>query len=124
MNKINTIENSRNIEYYETIDKVFWVVANDIKDLFKQYESVPCLFVEVIDDKMKILRFDYGIEFDDYKYTAWRKVIGKIYNIRVEVLLIKNKKLYDLKGNEILFESLERSDVYVDRKYLGIIDIK
>jgi hypothetical protein len=119
------IESTRDLEYYRNIDKVFWVIANDIKDLFEQYQKIPCIFVEKSENnKMKILKFDYDIEFDEYRYTCWRKVIGTVYKIYIDVLLIKDDKLYNLTGDEILFSSLERSDHLVDKKYLGIMDIK
>jgi len=35
-----TPEEKRDLSYYNTIDKVFWVVANDIGDLFKQLIGV------------------------------------------------------------------------------------
>jgi len=53
-----------------------------------------------------------------------RKVIGKVYNIRVEVLLIYDDTLYTLDGREILFDSLKRSKIWIDKQYLGKCDIK
>jgi hypothetical protein len=119
-----SVEITRDLSYYRNIDKVFWVVASDILDLFKRYENVPCLFVEKNNNSLKILKFDYSIELDSFKYTAWRKVLGKVYNIRVDVLLIGSSGLYDLEGVPILFESLGRSEILVDKKYLGIMDLK
>ena len=122
----NTPETDRDLSYYENINKVFWVVASD-NDHFKQYEKVPCIFVETIikngKKDRKILQFDNEIEFDEYHYTAWRKVIGKKYGIYVDVLLIKDGKLYTLDCVEIDFDTLGRSDVMVDKKFLGIMAI-
>lgn len=114
----------RDITYYQNIDKVYWECGYDIKDLFKHFERVPCLFVEKTEDGAKILDIDHDIEFDEYRYTAWRKVIGVTYGIRTGVYLIKDSKLYTLEGEEVDFNELGRSDVIVDKKYLGIMDIK
>jgi hypothetical protein len=132
LNKMNKTSDpfTRNLQYYEKIDKVFWVPYEDIilenKNVVKGNTSCPCIFVHV-DEKtkqMKILQFDMSIEFDEYRYTAWRKVIGITYGIRVDVLLINDSKLFTLEGKEIDFGSLGRSDVWVDKKYLGKCDIK
>lgn len=120
----HTYNQKRDIKYYQNIDKVYWECGYDIKDLFKHFERVPCLFVESTPEGCKILDIDHQIEFDDYRYTAWRKVLGNSYDIRVEVYLIKNEKLYTLKGEEIDFNKLGRSDIVVDKKFLGIMDIK
>ena len=120
----NKIIKKRDIKYYQNIDKVYWECGCNIKDLFKHFERVPCLFVESTPEGCKILDIDHKIEFDNYRYTAWRKVLGKSYNIRVEVYLIKNEKLYTLKGEEVDFNKLGRSDILVDKKFLGIMDIK
>ena len=118
-----TEEHKRDLQYYKNINKVFWVIAED-NEHFSQYEKVPCIFVERCkDDTLKILKFDYSIEFDNYHYTAWRKVIGEIYGIYVDVLLIKESKLYTLDCKEIMFETLQRSDCVVDKKYLGIMKV-
>lgn len=118
----------RNLEYYKHIDKVFWVPVDDIKlsngNIIKQNERIPCIFVEKKNDKYFILQFDLSIEFDEWRYTAWRKVIGQIYNIRVEVLLINGNGLFELNGSEIKFEELGHSNVLVDKKYLAKCDLK
>ena len=118
---------NRDLKYYQNIDKVYWVVANDIKNLFKQYQKIPCLFVELSDNddnNVKILDIDHAIEFDEYRYTAWRKVIGIKYGIRTDVYLIKDNQLYTLDGDTVDFDELSRSDIVIDKKYLGIMDIK
>lgn len=126
-NTKNTPETDRDLSYYENVSKVFWVVASDNKN-FKQYENVPCIFVEISTTKngnkdRKILQFDNEIEFDEYHYTAWRKVIGEKYDIYVDVLLIKDGKLYTLDCMEVDFDTLGRSDVIIDKKFLGIMAI-
>lgn len=120
-NAQNTPETYRDLSYYENINKVFWVVASD-NEHFKQYEKVPCIFVETSITKnrkmdRKILQFDNEIEFDEYHYTAWRKVIGKKYGIYVDVLLIKDEKLYTLDCIEVDFDTLGRSNVIVDKNF-------
>lgn len=113
-----TPEELRNLAYYRDINKVFWVIAHDMGP-FKQYEKIPCIFVESCPGVMKILKFDYEIEFDEFQYTAWRRLIGQIYGIRVDVLLIHNGTLYKLDGTTVDFANLRRSSVLVDKKYLA-----
>lgn len=110
--------NNRDLQYYETINKVHWFILNDTPP-FKQNEKIPCIYVEKSNDKMKILDFDHDIEYDEFTYTAWRKFLGETYNIRVDVLLIKNNILYTLNGETVDFNTLERSDIVVDKKYLA-----
>jgi hypothetical protein len=114
----------RDLNYYQNIDKVYWECGCNIKDLFKHFERVPCLFVEKSKEGPKVLDIDHDIEFDEYRYTAWRKVIGISYGIRTGVYLIKDLKLYTLEGEEYDFDKLGRSDIMIDKKYLGIMDIK
>lgn len=110
----------RDLDYYASQDKIFWVVNKDINDEIRANDIVPCIFVERRNDKtMGILQLDWDIKLDDYKYTAWRRLIGDIYAIYVDVLLIKNKKLYRLSGEMVDFDQLDRSDVTVDKKYLA-----
>jgi protein associated with RNAse G/E len=82
----------RNLDYYENIDKVYWVPVKDIcppdGDIIKANTPTPFIYVESTPDQFKILQFDMDIEFDKWRYTAWSKVLGKSYDIRVEVLLI------------------------------------
>jgi hypothetical protein len=114
----------RDINYYITQGKMFWVVNREIKARNREFLAnsiVPCIFVEIKDGKYLILQLDMSIKFDDYKYTGWRKLIGEAYGIRVDVLLIDvaNLKLYDLDGNECEFAKLGRSPVVVDKTYLA-----
>lgn len=110
--------NKRDLHHYENIGKVFWYILNDMPP-FKQNERIPCIYVEKQGSEMKILDFDFDIESDEFTYTAWRKFLGKTYNIRVDVLLIKNGMLYTLSGNIIDFKTLGRSQILVDKKYLA-----
>jgi len=124
-----TPETKRDLHYYQTIDKVYWVPINDITNqdgqiLIKRDSKVPCIFVEKTPDQDKILKFDYEIEHDEYRYTAWRKVIGITYNIHVGIYLIHDDCLLTLAGDVVNFNSLGRSDVLIDKQYLGMIDIK
>jgi hypothetical protein len=75
---------------------------------------------------MHIIHFDMTIEFDKWRYTGWRKVLGISHDIRVDVLgishdirvdvlLIYDNKLYTLDGAEIEFNSLGRSDIWIDK---------
>ncbi len=118
----------RDLEYYKNIDKVFWVVINDISlsngEVLKANIPIPCIYTEVSGGKLHILQFDSSIEFDGWRYTAWRKVLGTAYNIRVEVLLIHGDRLYKITGEEVFFDSLGRSDILVSKEYLGKYDLK
>ena len=118
----------RDLDYYETIDKVYWVPVSDILlndgGIIRWNKPIPCLFVEVRDDNLYILQFDISIEFDIWRYTAWRKVIGVSHEIRVDVLLIQDNKLYTLEGQNVDFNSLGRSTVLIDKEFLGKCGIK
>lgn len=120
----------RDLTYYETIDKVFWVPVADISlasgQTIQGNTPTPCIFVEKDPEtkKMSILQFDMSIETDQWRYTAWRKVLGTMHGIRVDVLLIHSHRLFDLNGTEVEFDSLGRSNVWVDKNLLGKIDIK
>ncbi len=118
----------RDLNYYETIDKVFWVPVNDVilpdGEVIKADNPTPCIYAEEKDGKYNILQFDMSIEFDKWRYTAWRKVLGISYGIRVEVFLIYKNKLYTLEGKEIDFNSFGRSDIWIDKKFLGRCDVK
>lgn len=123
-----TPEENRDLKYYATIDKVYWVV-NVNSGPFKANDIVPCIFVEKDQNgKYLILKFDYKLEFDRFRYTAWRKFIGKTYNAYIDVLLIDvkddNYQLYNLKGNIIDFNSLGRSRILVDADLLAKFDYK
>jgi hypothetical protein len=127
-NKTYTPDESRDLYYYKNINKVYWVVNKDIYDcnnniIFKNNDIVPCIYVENDNNILKILKFDYIIEHDKYKYTAWRKFIGTTYNIYVDVLLISNdNKLYNLKGDKVDFNDLKRSDILINKEYLAKFD--
>lgn len=118
----------RDLAYYQNIDKVLWECGFDITcedgTQFARYQRVPCLFVEKAGDDHRIIDFDHDIEMDNYRYTAWRKVIGVEYNIRVEVYLIHNMQLYTLDGKLVDFDNLGQSNILVDSKFLGVMDIK
>lgn len=112
------------IKHNHYIDKLYWVIAHDVKNLFKRYEKIPCIFVEKTENNFALLRFDKNIDSDSYRYTGWRKVIGIAYGIRVEVLLLKNGNLYDLNGSIVDISSIKRSKHVISKKYLGILDIR
>lgn len=123
----------KDLTYYATQDKVYWVVANDVFDikgniLFKQYEKIPCIFVQNLNNRYYILQFQENIKQDSFRYTAWRKLLGKIYNARVDVLLIKifskHIKLYTLAGKIVNFEDLGKSNIQISDKYLAKFSIK
>lgn len=109
----------KDLNYYKSQNKVFWVPDKNIGKEFKAFDVVPCIFVEQKDEKYHILQFQESIKLDPFKYTAWRKLIGQTYNIRVDVLLIGNDSLMKLDGSTVNFEELERSQVVVDQKYLA-----
>jgi len=115
---------TKTLEYYTNTKKMFWVLADDKKFgdiLMPRYSSIPCIFIEVTKGgEQKILQLDTNLKYDRHSYTAWRKVIGTIYNIRVDVLLIVENKLYALEGDEIDFKTLARSSFIIDKKYLAI----
>lgn len=114
----------RDLEYYRTQNKVFWVVNRDINDQIRANQIVPAIFVEISDSEINILQFDLRIKMDNYKYTAWRSLLGQMYGIRVDVLLIAGDYLYDLNGNQVAFSSLGRSDVQVDSRHLAKFGLK
>lgn len=113
----------RDLNYYKNQNKVFWVVADDLPlGNFKRYDVIPCLFVEKFDDgSLGIIQLDPTIVEDHYQYTAWRKLIGQEHGFRAEVLLIDTvySKLYTLKGEEVIFDSLSRSSRFIDKSYLA-----
>ena len=112
--------NNKTLEYYQNANKIFWVINKDINQYIKANDIVPCLIVEkTSDNKNLIIQLSESIKFDDYQYTVWRKFIGKVYNIRVDVLIIYDNKLYTLDNQIIEFNSLGRSNVIVDKKYLA-----
>jgi hypothetical protein len=119
---------NKDLNYYKTCDKVVWVPVHDIKcsngNIIKADTPTPCIYVEDKDNKYYILQLDLSIKDDQFRYTAWRKVIGITYNIRVEVLLINNNQLFKLDGSEVLFNDLGRSTVNVNKEYLGKCDVK
>lgn len=120
INAIDPFE--RNLEYYANIDKVYWVPVDEIvtdNGIIPRDTPIPCIFVEEKDDKMYILQFDMSIENDMWVYTAWRKVIGIVHDVRVNVLLIHDMNLYMLDGTKINFDDLGRSNVWIDKDYLG-----
>jgi hypothetical protein len=108
----------RTLDHYENINKVFWYILNDMPP-FKQNEKIPCIYVENDNGKLKILDFDNTIENDGFTYTAWRRFLGETYKTRIDVLLIKNSTLYTLDGKIVDFNTLGRSDIWVDQKYLA-----
>lgn len=114
----------KTLEYYKNTNKVFWIVNKDIDKYFFANDIVPCIFIEIRNNKMLILQFDENIKFNEYKYTVWRKFIGNKYNIYVDVLLIFQDKLINLKGEEIKFEDLERSNVIINKEYLAKFDVQ
>lgn len=127
MERVNPYD--RDLKYYNNIDKVYWVPYSDIileiKDVIKGNTKVPCIFVEKKKDgNMDILQFDMSIELDEWRYTAWRKVLDVKNNIRVGVLLIWDDKLFTIEGKAIDFNSLGRSNIWIDKNLLGKIDIK
>jgi len=111
---------NKNLNYYATQNKVFWVIGDDINDNLKAKQVVPCIFAEKTkEDGYAILQFDESIKFDDYKYTGWRKLIGQEYNVWIEVFLIVNDMLYNLKGDLIDFNIFGRSNVIVGKEFLA-----
>lgn len=110
---------NKSLDYYRQQNKVFWVINADINNKLKSNQVCPCLFVEKIQDQYKILQFDYSIKFDQYQYTTWRKLIGEIYGIHVDVLLISDDELVTLNGKTVNFNQLGRSEIVIDKKYLA-----
>ena len=115
----------KDLEYYVKENKVFWVVNQDIKSeedgviLFNGNDIVPCIFVENYNDSILMIQLDTSIKFDEFKYTAWRKFIGKMYNLHIDVLLIKDNSLYDLKGKLYNFDEIGRSNTIISKEYLA-----
>lgn len=116
--------NQKDLEYYSKQNKVFWVVNKDINEFIKANDIVPCIFVEKKDDGLYILQLEENIKFDDYKYTAWRSLLGSEYNIYVDVLLICNNNLYNLQNKIINFSELKRSNVVINKDLLAKIGVK
>lgn len=116
--------NNKTLDYYASQNKVYWVVNKDINKDIKSNDIIPCIFVEKIDNELYILQFEESIKFDHYKYTAWRKLIGEIYNIYVDVLLIHDNSLYTLNNENIDFNKLKRSSKIIDKNYLAKIEYK
>lgn len=111
---------TKNLEYYANTNKVYWYINEDITQIgVKKNDIVPCIFVEVIDNKYYILQLDLSIQFDEYKYTGWRKLIGQEYGIRTDILLIKDMNLYNLQGKQINFNDLFCSSKYIDKSFLA-----
>jgi hypothetical protein len=124
---------TRDLKYYAECDKVFWVVNETVNEFLPANAVVPCIYVEVWtghaddddeEEQMKILQFDVAIAMDSYRYTAWRKFLGEMYEIRVDVLLISDNKLFKLDGKEIDFATLSRSNIIVDKEHLARFALK
>ena len=115
----------KDLAYYVSENKVFWVVNKNIycktdqKLIFKSNDVVPCIFVERNNDSHVMLQLDSSIKFDDFKYTAWRKFIGQLYSLYVDVLLIKDNTLYDLDGTNVDFENIEKSHITISKDHLA-----
>jgi hypothetical protein len=124
---IKDITTVKDLNYYHNQEKIFWVVNETINSSIKANDIVPCIYVEKKDGgTLAILQLDLDIAKDDYKYTAWRKFIGKEYDIRVDVLLIapdltdsSKLQLYTLEGDAIQFNTLSRSDKIIDKEFLA-----
>lgn len=117
---------TKDLEYYEQSNKIFWIVNKDINEHIKANDKVPCIFVEKKEDNTRhIVQLDLSIKDDNYEYTAWRKVLGDITGSYIEVLLIHNGVLYTLKNEIVEFDTLGRSElIEVPKKYLSILKIK
>ena len=117
------VEIKKDLEYYSNTNKVFWVVNKDVNDKIKANDIVPCIFVEKKVENgacwMGILQLDESIKFDNFKYTTWRKFIGELHGIYVDVLLISDGSLYKLDGTVVDFSDLGRSSVKVGGEYLA-----
>ncbi len=99
----------RTLEHFETQDKVFWVVNRDVNEHIKKNDIVPCIYVEKKEGSYYVLPLDAKIAGDPYRYTAWRKLIGELYGIRVDILLAKGGKLYTLDNDQVDFSKLKKS---------------
>lgn len=113
----------KNLEYYFNSNKVFWVVNKDLNDHIKANDIVPCIYVSKVGEDFFILQFDPKIAFNNYKYTSWRKFLGKLYNTYVDVFLIykenESLKLVSLKNEEIDFNQLKMSNIIVSEEHLA-----
>ena len=111
----------------QLIGKVFWVVGEPFVP-FKQYQKVPCIFLEKTKTgQLQILQFENRIERDPYEYTAWRKLSGQQHDIRVEVLLIdpQSNNLWRMDTHTIItFSSLGRSQTKIQSTWLGKMGLK
>lgn len=114
----------KDLNYYINEQKIYWVVNEDVNENIKANSVIQCIFVEKFYNKLLMLQLDKDIKFDNFKYTAWRKFIGTIYNIRVDVLLIYNNELFTLDGELVDFNSLGKSSINIEQKFLAKFDIK
>lgn len=108
------------LSYYIEQGKLFWTLNEDVNEHLKRNAVHKCLFVEKNAEGYQLLQLDVSIKCDPYRYTAWRSLIGKTYNIQVDVLLISPEGvLYTLDGEVVKFEDVGRSTVVVDKTYLA-----
>lgn len=111
---VKTHEVIKDIEYYATTNKVFWILNQDVNENLKANMTVPCIFVcKHADGQYQILQFDESISMDNFKYTAWRKLLGQVYNIYVDVILIHRNdqwrsciyNCFTLDGKKVYFNT-------------------
>ena len=121
----NSTLQEKTLEYYANTDKIFWVVNKDINDYIKANDIVPCIYVEKTTDSYNILQFDPSITDDNFKYCAWRKFLGDIYDIYTDVLLIytnpitKSLKLCTLAGLHVNFDELNKNGKFISKEHLA-----
>jgi len=128
-------QSSQTLHFYQTCDKMYWEMNAELlcEDgrLFERNERVPCLFV-VSDEKagaQRIIQIDKTIAHDDFRYTAFRSVLGHACGGRkVSVYLVPRgaETMYDLNGRKCLFDDLlsPHDDCTVDKQWIGIMQIK
>jgi adenylate cyclase class IV len=115
----------RDLAYYRDAGKVFWVAADDVPGTpIKRYDVVPCIFVEVTPSGRDIVQLDPVIAHDGYKYTCWRKLIGRAHNFRADVLLVTGDRLVALDGTGVDFDALGRSPRVIGAALLARFDTK
>ncbi len=117
---ISVPNKQKTLDYYAKADKIYWFVNEDVNEKIKRNSVVPCIFVERLSGgAMNIVQLEETIKFDNYKYTAWRKLLGETYGVYVDVLLIFDNELYTLDNRKIKFEDLGRSQIQISKDQLA-----
>lgn len=123
----------KDAEFYANCDKLYWEMNKRLVCpdgiVFERNQRVPCLFVmETGGGKYKILLLDPDIEKDNFRYTAFRSIIGYARGERIHVFLIyqPSARYFSLDGTEINFNTLlpDDGEPVINKEWLAKMEVK